>query len=61
MTNKDKTGNERQKRRRLKEKEWLKRYDYASWEKLHTDLMNGRVVIVNPAEKTDGNNHNPKP
>lgn len=35
--NKDKTGNERQQRRREREKAWLKEHGFESWEALHTD------------------------
>ena len=39
MTNKDKTGNERQARRRERERKWLDEHGYKSWESLHTALM----------------------
>jgi hypothetical protein len=45
MTNKDKTGNERQTRRREKEKAWLKKHGYKSWESLHTALMRDDVIL----------------
>jgi rubrerythrin len=51
MTNKDKTGNERQKRRRQKEKEWLKACGFTSWEQLHTRLVNNEMSIIT---NTDG-------
>lgn len=41
--NKDKTGNERQQRRRKREKEWLKDHGFESWEALHTALMNTEI------------------
>jgi len=47
MTNKDKTGTERQQRRRKIEKLWLKNHGYKSWENLHTDLLNGKLVLIN--------------
>lgn len=46
MTNKDKTGNERQQRRRQREKEWLKKNGFQSWEALHTALMNGETSLT---------------
>lgn len=46
MTNKDKTGNERQQRRRHREKEWLKKHGFESWEALHTALMNGETSLT---------------
>ena len=44
--NKDKTGNERQQRRRKREKEWLKEHGFESWEALHTALMNGETSLT---------------
>lgn len=44
--NKDKTGNERQQRRRQHEKEWLKEHGFKSWEALHTALMNGKTSLT---------------
>lgn len=44
--NKDKTGNERQQRRRKREKEWLKDHGFESWEALHTALMNGEASLT---------------
>jgi len=44
--NKDKTGNERQQRRRHREKEWLKKHGFESWEALHTALMNGETSLT---------------
>jgi len=41
--NKDKTGNERQQRRRQREKEWLKEHGFKSWEAVHTILMNTEI------------------
>lgn len=46
MGNKDKTGNERQQRRRQREKEWLKEHGFRSWEALHTALMNGETCLT---------------
>ncbi len=46
MGNKDKTGNERQQRRRQREKEWLKEHGFKSWEALHTALMNGETSLT---------------
>ena len=46
MGNKDKTGNERQQRRRQREKEWLKEHGFRSWEALHTALMNGETSLT---------------
>ena len=48
---KDNTRNERQARRREREKQWLSDHGYTSWEKLHTELMNGIVWLdkVTPA------------
>lgn len=47
--NKDKTGNERQHRRREREKAWLKEHGYKSWESLHTALMNGETRLTKRA------------
>ena len=44
--NKDKTGNERQQRRREREKAWLKEHGFKSWEALHTALMNGKTSLT---------------
>jgi len=44
--NKDKTGNERQQRRREREKTWLKEHGFQSWEALHTALMNGETSLT---------------
>ena len=44
--NKDKTGKERQQRRRKREKEWLKEHGFESWEALHTALMNGETSLT---------------
>ena len=59
MGNKDKTGNERQQRRRQREKEWLKEHNFSEWaevhlvyfgyaslEALHTALMNGETSLT---------------
>ena len=46
MGNKDKTGNERQQRRRKREKEWLKEHGFESWEALHPALMNGETSLT---------------
>jgi hypothetical protein len=42
---KDNTRNERQARRRLREKKWLKENGWKSWEALHTALMNGMTTL----------------
>jgi hypothetical protein len=42
----DKTRNERQKRRREREKQWLTNNGWKSWEALHTALMNGELIIT---------------
>lgn len=47
--NKDKTGNERQQRRRQREKAWLKENGFESWEALHTALMNGTTRLIQRA------------
>jgi hypothetical protein len=44
----DKTRNERQRRRRIKEKRWLKKHGFKSWEALHTRLMDNKLVIAKP-------------
>ncbi len=53
--NKDKTGNERQDRRREREKKWLQEHGYVSWEALHTVLTSGVIEIPhkrsNPVDK----------
>lgn len=52
MGNKDKTGNERQQRRRQREKEWLKEHGFKSWEALHTALMSGETSLTQHALDT---------
>jgi hypothetical protein len=47
--NKDKTGNERQQRRRQREKAWLKENGFESWEALHTALMNDTTRLTKRA------------
>lgn len=47
--NKDKTGNDRQRRRREREKVWLKEHGFESWEALHTALMNGETSLTKHA------------
>ena len=47
--NKDKTGNDRQRRRREREKTWLKEQGFESWEALHTSLMNGETSLTKRA------------
>jgi len=44
--NKDRTGNERQRRRREREKVWLKEHGFESWEALHTELLSGRARLT---------------
>lgn len=51
MTNKDKTGNDRQARRREKEKDWLKKHGFRSWEALHTALMDKELRVVRVKNK----------
>lgn len=46
MVNKDKTGTERQQRRRQREKAWLQENGLGSWEALHTALMNGIIRLT---------------
>lgn len=46
MVNKDTTGNDRQRRRREREKAWLKEHGFQSWEALHTALMNGETSLT---------------
>lgn len=46
----DRTRNERQARRRGREKEWLDKNGWRSWESLHSALMNGSVILVIGAE-----------
>lgn len=46
MVNKDTTGNDRQRRRREREKVWLKVHGFQSWEALHTALMNGKTSLT---------------
>jgi hypothetical protein len=54
MTNKDKTGNERQKRRRQKERDWLKEHGFNSWEQIHTKLVNNEFYLgKNEPQKKD--------
>ncbi len=48
MVNKDKTGNERQTRRRQLEKSWLERNNFSSWESLHTALVSGKIMLTVP-------------
>lgn len=45
MTNKDKTGGERQSRLRKARKKWLKEHGYKSAEGLIGALMRGEVVL----------------
>lgn len=45
MTNKDKTGGERQSRLRKARKKWLKKHGYKSVEGLIGALMRGEVVL----------------
>lgn len=45
MNKKDNTRNERQSRRREREKKWLKKNGWQSWEALHTALMNGKLFL----------------
>jgi hypothetical protein len=47
----DKTRNERQRRRRAREKEWLKQHGYESWEALHTQLMNNSLIVQKRTNK----------
>lgn len=47
--NKDKTGNERQQRRRQREREWLEMSGWKSWEALHTALLNGETRLTKRA------------
>ena len=49
MVNKDKSGTERQHRRRQREKEWLAANGWKSWEALHTALMNGETHLTKHA------------
>jgi hypothetical protein len=44
--NKDRTGNERQKRRREREKTWLVENGFNSWEALHTALLSGKARLT---------------
>lgn len=59
MVNKDTTGNNRQRRRREREKVWLKEHGFSEWaevhlayfgysslEALHTALMNGETSLT---------------
>lgn len=46
MVNKDTTGNDRQRRRREREKAWLKEHGFKSWEALHTALMNNETSLT---------------
>jgi len=47
MTNKDKTGGERQSRLRKARKEWLAEHGYRSAEGLIGALMRGEVILQN--------------
>lgn len=40
-----KSNSERQRDRRVKEKQWLKDHGYTSWEALHTKLVNGDLTL----------------
>jgi hypothetical protein len=42
----DKTRNERQARRRIREKEWLKEHGFNSWEAFHTSLMKDETRLT---------------
>jgi hypothetical protein len=44
--NKDRTGNERQQRRREREKAWLAENGFKSWEALHTALLSGKARLT---------------
>jgi len=46
MSGYDRTINERQARRRLKEKNWLAEHGWGSWEAVHTALLKGLVKLV---------------
>lgn len=46
--NKDKKGNERQRRRRDREKKWLKKHGFKSWESIHTLLVNEKLELITP-------------
>ena len=46
MVNKDKTGTDRQHRRRQREKEWLAANGWKSWEALHTALLKGETCLT---------------
>ena len=39
----DKTRNERQARRRIREKQWLAEHGFSSWEVVHTKLL-GNII-----------------
>jgi hypothetical protein len=47
--NKDRTGNERQQRRREREKAWLAENGFKSWEALHTALLSGKARLTQHA------------
>ena len=49
VTKTDNTSNQRQARRREREKQWLKENGWNSWEALHTELMNGAVILQSGA------------
>ncbi len=49
MSGYDRTINERQARRRLKEKNWLTEHGWGSWEAVHTALLKGLVKLVKVA------------
>jgi hypothetical protein len=46
VTKTDRTRNERQARRRGREKEWLYKNGWRSWEALHSALMNSSAIVV---------------
>lgn len=47
----DKTRNERQARRRVREKQWLTENGWSSWEAVHTALITGKYrLMVEPNE-----------
>lgn len=45
----DSTRNQRQARRREREKRWLEKNGWRSWEALHTVLMNGAARLISGA------------
>ncbi len=61
--NKDKTGTERQQRRREREREWLKTNGFTSWEQVHTMLMKKTAILARierpKKEKRRKNGNNP--